>query len=211
LTVLHLTPLAASAKRFNFVNVLTAKLKLLLKGLGWWWYAIAGGLIIAGLVNTPEIARTYILPFAWVWPILIWSGLGNREIRQNAHQIIFSSAAPLWRQLPATWLAGFVVALLTGSGVALRLLMVGDGVGLLAWFSGALFIPSFALAAGVWSNTSKVFEIVYLVLWYLGPLNKLTAIDYLGANSNGNVLFFLSLSVVLIAAAFFGRARQLQN
>jgi hypothetical protein len=207
----RLTPLNASTSQFRFFTVLFAELKLLIKGQRWWWYTIAGGLIIAGLSNTPEIARAYILPFAWVWPILIWSGLGNREARHNAHQMIFSSAAPLWRQLPATWLAGFLVTLLAGSGVALKLLMVGDGLGLLAWFSGALFIPSFALASGVWSNTSKVFEIVYILLWYLGPMNKIAAVDYLGANSNGNILFFLPLSVASIAAAFLGRSRQLQS
>ncbi len=211
LPALHLTPLSAAAKRFSFLNVLIAELKLLLKGQRWWWYVVAGGLIVAGVVNTPQIVRTYILPLAWVWPILIWSGLGNREIRQNAHQMVFSSAAPLWRQLPATWLAGFLVTLLAGSGVALKLFLVGDTTGLLAWLSGALFIPSLALAFGVWSNSSKVFEIVYLCIWYLGPMNKLTAIDYLGANSDGNLMFFLPLTAVLIVLAFAGRARQLQN
>jgi len=207
----HLTPLNASTNHFAFIRVLISELKLLLKGQRWWWYAVAGGLFIAGLVNTPEIVRAFILPFAWLWPVLIWSGMGNREIQHNAHQMVFSSAAPLMRQLPATWLAGFIVTVLTGSGVALRLLGAGDGVGLLAWFSAALFIPSFALASGVWSNSHKVFEVVYVALWYLGPMNKVYAVDYLGANSNGNIGFFLPLSMALIAVAFIGRARQLQN
>lgn len=207
----HLTPLNASANRFSFFNVLIAELKLLIKGQRWWWYVVASGLILAGLANTPGNARAFVLPFAWVWPILLWSGLGNRETRFNARQMVFSSAAPLWRQLPATWLAGFLVTALTGSGVALKLLSVGDTVGLLAWLSAALFIPSFALASGVWSNSSKVFEVVYILLWYLGPLNKIAPVDYLGSNSNGNVAFFLPLSICLIAAAFIGRARQVRN
>jgi len=56
-----------------------------------------------------------------------------------------------------------------------------------------------------------VFEVVYVALWYLGPMNKVYAVDYLGANSNGNIGFFLPLSMALIAVAFIGRARQLQN
>ena len=207
----HLTPLSASTNHFAFIRVLVSELKLLLKGQRWWWYAVAGGLFIASLVNTPEIVRAYILPFAWLWPVLIWSGLGNREIQHNAHQMVFSSAAPLLRQLPATWLAGIIVTVLTGSGVALKLLSAGDGVGLLAWFSAAIFIPSFALASGVWSNSHKLFEVVYIALWYLGPMNKVYAVDYLGANSSGNIGFFLPLSIALIVAAFIGRARQLQN
>jgi len=207
----HLSPLNASANGFAFIRVLISELKLLLKGQRWWWYAVAIGLFIAGILNKPEIARQFILPVSWLWPVLIWSGLGSREIQHNAHQMVFSSAAPLWRQLPATWLAGFIVTVLTGSGVALKLLSAGDDVGLLAWISGAIFIPSFALASGVWSNSHKLFEVVYVVLWYLGPMNKVYAVDYLGSNSSGNIGFFLPLSIVLIIAAFIGRARQLQN
>ncbi len=207
----HLTPLSASTNHFAFIRVLISELKLLLKGQRWWWYAVAVGLFIASLVNTPENVRAFVLPITWLWPILIWSGLGSREIRHNAHQMVFSSAAPLMRQLPASWLAGFLVTALTGSGVALKLWIAGDEVGLLAWISGALFIPSFALASGVWSNSSKLFEVVYVGLWYLGPMNKIYAVDYPGANSNGNVSFFIPLSIALIIVAFIGRARQLQN
>jgi len=207
----HLTPLTQSQNGFAFFRVLISELKLLLKGQRWWWYAGMLGLFIGSLANSPENVRTYILPFVWLWPVLIWSGMGNREITNNAQQMVFSSAAPLMRQLPATWLAGFLVTTLMGSGAALKLLGAGDTVGLLAWFSGALFIPSFALALGVWSNSHKLFEVLYVTMWYLGPLNKVYAVDYLGANSNGNIGFFIPLSIALIVATFIGRARQLRN
>jgi hypothetical protein len=126
-------------------------------------------------------------------------------------QIAFSSASPLWRQLPAQWLAGLIVILIMGSGAALRFLIGGDTVVLLAFLSGALFIPSLALALGVWSGSSKPFEIVYVSLWYLGPLNKVPGLDFIGAQTNGRPEFFIPLSMALIAFAFWGRARQLQN
>jgi hypothetical protein len=207
----QLTPLKASNNSFAFIRVLLSELKLLLKGQRWWWYAIAGGLLLASLFTPVSSVRADILPFAWIWPILIWSGMGNREAKNNTQQMVFSSAAPLVRQLPASWLAGFGVAVLTSSGAALKLLIVGDMVGILAWLSGALFIPSLALALGVWSSNSKVFEVLYVALWYIGPMNKVNAVDYLGANSNGNLGFFIPFSILLIVVAFIGRARQLQN
>jgi hypothetical protein len=207
----HLTPLAASQNGFAFIRVLISELKLLLKGQPWWWYAGVVGLMFASFVNTPENVRAFVLPFAWLWPILIWSGMGNREAHNNTGQMVFTSAAPLMRQLPATWLAGFLVAVITGSGAAYKLLSTGDSVGLLAWLSGALFIPSFALALGIWSNSHKLFEVFYVTMWYLGPMNKVLSVDYLGANSSGNIGFFISFSIVLIFVAFFGRARQLRN
>jgi hypothetical protein len=208
---IHLTPLASTQNGFAFIRVLLSELKLLLKGRRWWWYAGVVGLLFAAFANTPENVRAFVLPLTWLWPILIWSGMGNREILNNTGQMVFSSAAPLMRQLPATWLAGFIVTVLTGSAAALKLLGVGDSTGLLAWFSGALFIPSFALALGIWSNSHKLFEVLYVTMWYLGPMNKILSVDYLGANSSGNIGFFIPFSIVLIFVAFFGRARQLRN
>jgi hypothetical protein len=207
---IRLTPLTKPANHFTFIRILVSELKLLLKGKHWWWYAVAGGLFIVSLVSKPEDVRTFILPITWLWPVLIWSNLGSREIRNDTQQLVFSSTAPLVRQLPASWLAGFSIALLTGGGAALKLLSVGDVIGLLAWISAALFLPSFALAAGVWSRGNKLFEVAYVSMWYLA-LNGLEGVDFFGVNGSGNVGFFIPFSLVLILAAFIGRARQLQT
>jgi hypothetical protein len=206
----RLTPLTAT-NQFSFSRVLSAELKLLFKGQRWWWYAVAAGLIIACLVSKSATTRENILPYAWVWPLLIWSAIGNREVHNNVQQLSFSSVSPLWRQLPEQWLAGFIVTFVMASGAALRFAIDGDIVGLLALLSGALFIPSLAIAAGVWSGTSKTFEILYMVIWYLGPLNNVPGLDYIGAKTDGHPLFFIPFSTALIALAVYGRARQLRN
>jgi len=208
---IRLTPLTESQGGFTFFRVLISELKLLLKGQRWWWYAGAFGLFVASLFTPVDSMRTDILPFAWIWPILIWSGMGSREIRHNAQQMVFSSATPLRRQLPATWLAGIIVTALTGGGAALKLLASGEGTGLLAWFSAVLFIPSFALALGVWSNSRKLFEVLYVTLWYAGPMNHVHAVDFIGTTGDGNIGFFIPFSIALILAAFIGRVRQLQS
>jgi hypothetical protein len=137
--------------------------------------------------------------------------MGNREIQHNVQQMIFSSRAPLWRQLPAVWLAGILVTLLTGGGVALRLIIAGNSTGLLIWISAAIFIPSFALASGVWSRGNKLFEILYITMWYFGPMNKIAALDFMGASTSGYPLVYLGAAFVLVMLAFTGRAKQLQN
>lgn len=218
LSAVRLTPLTSSplgnttANRFSFFHVLLAELKLLLKGQRWWWYAIAAGFIIACFFGDPKTTRQILLPIAWVWPVLIWSSLGNREIHNNLQQMTLSSASPLWRQIPAQWLAGFIVTLLMAGGALVRVGMDGDSTALLAVISGAVFIPSLALASGVWSGTSKFFEILYMAVWYIGPLNHaVPELDYIGTTGNGYPEFFVPLSIALILAAFIGRARQLQN
>ena len=104
-----------------------------------------------------------------------------------------------------------MVTLVMGIGAGLRFAVDGDADGLVAFLSAALFIPSLALALGVWSHSSKPFEIVYVTLWYLGPLNKVPGLDFIGANSAGYPEFYFPLSLALLAFAFFGRARQLRN
>ncbi len=207
----QLTPLNKAANRFSFFNVLIAEIKLLLKGQRWRWYVIMAGIIIACLVNLSIAVREFVLPIAWVWPILIWSAIGNREIHNSVLQMTFSSASPLLRQLPAQWLAGFIVTLLVGIGAIIRLTVDGNSVGLLALLSGAFFIPSLALASGVWSGTSKLFEILYMLIWYLGPMNKIMQLDYIGSHGNARPEFFIPFSIVLIASAFLGRIRQIRT
>jgi hypothetical protein len=137
---------------------------LLLQGQRWWWWAVALGLLIAGFAAPLDAARQFILPVAWIWPLLRWSELGGREARYGTGALVFSAARPLSRQLPAVWASGVLLAMITGGGVAVRLGLAGDWAGLGAWTVGALFIPTLALALGVWSGGGKLFEVVYLLL-----------------------------------------------
>jgi hypothetical protein len=209
---LRLHPLPAGSRRFRFLDMLRAELRLLLKGQRWWWYAVAAGLIVAGLA-VPEEGRRIVLPLAWIWPVLLWSSLGTREARFATDGLVFSAAWPLQRQLPATWLAGVLLALATGSGVGLRLALERNWTGLGAWLIGALFIPTLALALGVWSGSSKLFEVVYLFLWYIGPLNQTRPLDYMGvvpaAVRAGVPLAWLAVTAALAVAGVAGRRRQI--
>ena len=138
-----------------------------------------------------------------------------REVRDQTSQLLFSAPHPIARQLPAAWLAGVTLALLTGSGFGARVLLSGDLRGLLAWLTGALFIPTLALALGVWSGSSKLFEIVYLLLWYVGPMHATLQLDFMGsapgtAATSVPVAYF-ALTLAIAAAAVLGRKRQLQT
>lgn len=206
-----LTPLAGGVGGLRFFGLLRAELRLALQGQPWWWYAAAAGLVIAGLAAPIEAVRRAVLPLAWIWPILVWSPLGNRESRFGTGEILFSAPRPLGRQLPAAWTAGVLVAMAIGGGVAVRHLMTGDLRALGAWAVGAMFIPMLALALGVWSGSGKLFEALYLVLWYVGPMNRTPHLDYLGSTGQGRPLAWLAATAVLAAVAVAGRRRQLQR
>jgi hypothetical protein len=210
----HLTPLISRPGAFYPVRILLAELRLLLKGIRWWWFVILGALNAAGLLLPTESARRYLLPAAWVLPLALWSALGTREKRYNTDQLVFSAPHPLSRQLPLAWLAGVAVALVASAGVAGNLVLAGDWAHVLAWGSGALFIPTLALALGVWSGSNKLFEVVYMLWWYAGPINRVESLDFMGtgsAPSLSRVLVYGLFTALLLALALFGRKRQLKR
>ena len=211
----HLTPLAGSIRTNAFLRVFRAELRLSLKGLRWWWYAVALGLLVAQLATPLSISRGPVLGVSLIWPVLVWSGLGARESRFATGSLLFSSAGILRRQLPACWLAGVVVTLLAASGAIIRLMIAHDTGGLSTVLTGSLFVPSLALCLGVISGTSKFFEGLYTLLWYIGPMNHTPSIDYTGGADQAHPIAFaakyLALIVALLVAAFLFRARQLRG
>ncbi len=206
-----LLPLSSNGSLFPAAGLYRSELTILLKGLGWWWYAGLLGGIIAGL-TMPAADFRGVLWFAWIWPIRVWSHMGNRESRFGTEEIVFSAPRPLSRQLPVTWLAGFSVAILAAGGVAARMAMTGDWMGVEKVAAGAVFLASLALGLGVPTGSSKLFEAVYTVLWYIGPLNRVAAMDYTQISGSGDrSATWLAASGCLLLVAVAGRAVKLRR
>jgi len=209
----HLTPLASSQGAFHPTRILLAELRLLFKGIRWWWLIVIFGLNMAGFLLPTNSARQYVLPVVWILPLAVWSSLGTRENRHNTDQLVYSAPHPLRRQFPLIWLAGVIVTLISGAGVAVNLMLAGDGLHLVAWGIGVLFIPTLALALGVWSGTNKLFEVVYMLWWYAGPINRVESLDFMGTGPGllpGGVLGYGLLTLLFFALAVTGRKRQIK-
>jgi hypothetical protein len=203
-----LTPLGARGQS-RFARLVLSELSLMVKGLRWWWYVVAAGLLIAEFASPTAQAREGVLLAAWLWPALVWSQMGCRESRNATQSLIFSAERVVYRQLAALWIAGVLVALMTGAGTAFRLLTSLDWPQLAAWCAGALFIPSLALALGVWSGSSKLFEAIYTVWWYVGPLHQLPSLDFVGGSrASSSPGLYLTLAAGLLLASCLGRRRQ---
>jgi ABC-2 family transporter protein len=203
----NLSPFVSKLAQANlFLGVLFAELRMLLNGRRWWWWLGIAGLNIAILVCPLMTTKLYLLPVAWLWPLPIWSEMGNRERKYNTDQMVFSSSRPVLRQLPAAWLAGVLVTMLFGITGAVVFLLNGDLPGLAGWMGAVIFIPTLALALGVLSSGSRVFEVAYLFLWYMGPYQKMPAFDFV----TGAPQVFLMASAVLVLLSVFWRGRQVR-
>ena len=82
----------------------------------------------------------------------------------------------------------------------------GDLPGLAGWVGAVTFVPSLALALGVFSSGSRVFEVVYLIWWYCGPVQKISGMDFTSSMPQ----FYLLGSAALLLLAAFWRGRQVR-
>ncbi len=205
---IQLSPLL-SRSRFRPVSLLVAELRVMLKGMRWWWFLVALGLVLAGLFTPANVSRQLLL-VTWLWPLPLWSSLGSREAQYGTCPLVFS-APRLLRELPVLWLTGVVISFVTGSGVAINFLMAGEWAHLLTWGTAALFIPALALALGVWSGSNKLFEVIYMIWWYAGPVNRVPFLDFMGVGEQVDTASVVSYglgAVVLLALAVLGRRHQ---
>ena len=179
-------PLAARDARPGLASgrLLAAELRILTQSTPRWWWLAAAVLNVAGLLVPARLAGPYgtstalLLAAAWIWPVLIWSRLGAQR-RENGLDALLGAYPGGYRQVAAEWLAGLALTAATGLGPLLRMAAASDGPRVAAWAAGALFIPSLALLLGSISQSRRLFQALYLVLWY-AAVNQLAAADYMG-------------------------------
>ena len=66
-----------------------------------------------------------------------------------------------------------------------------------------IFIPTLALALGVFSSGSRAFEVVYLIWWYIGPFQKTAGIDFISGPPQ--VYLLAAAGLLLLSACWRGR------
>ncbi|WP_234327010.1 hypothetical protein [Streptomyces sp. NRRL WC-3742] len=196
-----------------FGRLLVGEVRILLQGISPWWWAVADALTVAGFALPIGTVTGLLLPCVWLWPVLIWSRLGSQQV-ENDLEVLLGAYPTARRRLLAEWASGLVLTAVTGISPLLRMLAAGDGAGVACWFGGVLFIPSLAMSLGVVSRTHRVFQAVYLPIWYV-LVNHVAALDFMGAvRANGKPagpapLLIAALSAAMLAVVFLtGSARR---
>jgi hypothetical protein len=188
----------------TFGRLVSGELRILVQGVSPWWWLVAVGLTIVATV-VPQSALPGMLLLIWVWPVLIWSRLGSQRVEQDLEEMLRAYPRPRRRVL-AEWSAGVVLTTVLASGPGLRMVAGGDRPGIAAWVGGVLFVPSVALLLGLISRSHRLFQALYLPLWFL-MVNGVAAVDYLGAvRSQGRpagppATLIVSVALVLLFAA----------
>ncbi|MFE1147128.1 hypothetical protein ACFW42_08355 [Streptomyces albidoflavus] len=192
----------------TFARLLAGEVRILVGGVSPWWWAVAAALTVAGLTLPLDAVTGLVLPAVWIWPVLIWSRLGSLPVEHGMEGLLGAYPA-VRRRLVAAWGSGVVLTAVLGVAPLLRMAFAADLPGLAAWLGGVVFIPSLALLLGVVCRTHRVFQVVYLPLWYL-VVNQVAALDFMGAVREAGVpagptplfplLALLLLGATLLAA-----------
>ena len=200
-------------RRFDLRTLVRAEIVVALKGYPRAWYLVALALSIAALAAPLEGVKVGVAPMLAIWPMLVWSALGARELRHGTADLFFSSPRPLSRQLCATWLAGAAIGLAVSGTYALRLALAGEWMGAVTCLVGVAFVPALALACGVLTGNSRLFEALYMLVWYAAALNHVPVLDFTGAMAAQTGLRvaagYALATAALLAVAWAARQRQL--
>lgn len=207
---INLTPITRRMSHSRFLSLLKAEFKLLVKGRPWWWYLIAVFISLLGLIG-PADGWAVTLALAMIWPVIAWSSLGMRETFYETYKLTFSAEHPFARQFLASWLSAVLLAAIAVSGATVRMVAESGAERLALILLAVLFAPSLAMALGTWSNSSRLFEVVYL-LWLFIGVNGAIPLDFMQVLQTEPNQFMLAayfaLTTVLFAAGLAGRWKQ---
>ncbi|SHN46488.1 ABC transporter permease [Cryptosporangium aurantiacum] len=196
-------PRGAARARIVFPRLVVGELRVLTAGVSRWWWLVAALLVVAPLV-APERTAAALLLAAWGWPVLIWSRLGLAGREHGVDALLDACPAPVTR-IAATWAAGVVFTAAVGAGPALRMALGGDAAGLAAWVAGAVFVPALASVLGLVSGAARLFQALYLGLWWC-VVNGLAGLDYLGAAAGGPPPWVVASWTAVLLAVLVGAA-----
>lgn len=193
--------------RFGLFTATTAELRMALRRQRIWW---VGATVVVGVAVFGPLgsARSLVAPLATLLALPALSAMGTRPEQEQTAQLLFTTTSPVGLLVP-TYLAGVgVLAGLIGA-TGVRLLLAGQAGAAAGIAGGIVALPAAALAFGVWTGRPRVFETLLLVAWYLGPVNGLSALDFLAVRpatvAAGVPYAYLAAAPILLAVAALGR------
>lgn len=204
-----LSPLTTE-RSFRPVRLLIAELKLALGGRSKLWYLGYVSLFIGAVVAPRGLPLQTVLTLAWVWPLFVWAQTGGRERQHNTSALVFTSTHPL-AQLVSAWGASVLTIAVLVAPAAVRATITGDALVAVGIVAGVVMVPSLATASAVLSGTTRLFEVAYLIVWYVGIANRTPVLDFGGVVGPPptSVVGFVLVGGSSLVVAVFARRRQI--
>jgi hypothetical protein len=185
-------------------RALRAEFGLLVNGANSWWMLGAIVLAVATGATPPQIAADFILPVALIWPLERISTLGAREHQHEVFDILAATPGFTLRNIAMQWIAGTLLSTLIVAGYVIRLLVTAQPSTAIALICMIAATVAAALLLGTFARTSRAFQALFLIAWYLGPIQHLPELDVANAARLHPALatvIALAITVASLAAA----------
>ena len=167
----------------------------------WRWVFAAGIALSWFLPINVQGGETPIVLLAAL-PLPFLSQCGTLEKTFSTKQLLMPCPSFRLKRLLALTVNLFFT-LAVSVGIIVRLFIAGNIDLALSWLTGCFFLSALAFCLGYLVKTSRVFEAVFAVLFYLGPLKGWPYLDFLGLHGNYSLVYLiagLALSVAGFAA-----------
>lgn len=147
------------------------ELKLMLKNQNMLWYLLIVWLHVWCLFTASHFDVRYVaLPWLIIAPILVWSRMGTYESYYKVASLIYTTQRSIRKQLTLRYTSGVLIGLVITTPILLKALILGDLNLAAITLIFIAFLPALALALGIISRGSKLFEVTFVLAWYIGPL-----------------------------------------
>lgn len=215
ITADKITRFKSRDRTFNFLDMIIEEINLNLRGVSIWWF-IFQGIFILNIVTVPKnIAFNSTIPAAFIVPIFVLAKAGTYDRRYKTESYMFAIENYKLKQLVSIWVANFTIMLIVSSSTMIKVAFCYEPVRALYVLIGVIFITSLAVFLGTVSGNSTLFELIYIVLWYAGPLNKVKYFDFLGVSERKIEIHlpitYLLISLILIAVSVGYRLYRVRN
>lgn len=200
-------------KYTSFTQLVYLEFKLLLKGRSIYWFLGLLGLNVAQLVVEVSLLTSVILPVAWLWCSLVISQLGQFEKQAGTLELIAYSRQSSMIQSFASYFSAWFLLLGASMGSLIRLVIIDEWMLNFQLFIAISFMVAFALFCGSMFGTKRMFEALFPVLWYMGPLQGALYLDFFGAHNHsswesGIPLVYAFISIALMLSTLLIKKRQ---
>ncbi|AZV57801.1 hypothetical protein [Clostridium sp. AWRP] len=189
----------------NNLSILKSNLKIILAYPNLYWYAVLIFCFIGVFFSEGDNLNKLLIPVIWILPILIWSKLGTIQMDFNMESYLLTYKNYRNAELLNSATAGILFTILINTSVIIKFLLMHNFLRAAYILMGIFFVNSLGIFIGNFARSSTAFEITYIILWYVGILNGLTNLDFLGITSkaaNCHIpIIFLAIGAFLIAAS----------
>ncbi|MDH7446096.1 hypothetical protein [Aquimarina sp. 2201CG14-23] len=188
---------------FSIIPVLKVELIMLIRGGAKWLNTLSVFLMLGMIVSATDTGHKFLLPILWFLQVPRWSNLITKDTEYRTFYFIYSSYKPLDRIFAGRIIAGIFSAIMLASPLLIIAIITGNLTSFINIILGAVFIISLSTFMGVISQSSKLFEVSFLLITYFN-INLISFTDYYGAlhSSIYHVFIMTVVNLTLLSISY---------